>query len=767
MNAVRFVWVHEPCFGEGPAPTSVQQSGATSESTKTSWTAFPQCDQNRLNAAIISGKDEAFVYGYRWVVHVRNGTMSPRFWKANTRRVMRVLWHKEGLPYTEEESLMIDSWARSPIDIGKPLVVLVIDGKRRIEVNTETQEIVEVIIGWFTSPKIPITRGWPSIPVHGDSAVPVSDLVICIHGIGEHLWSQQAFAQPGLVEQCRGLRVMVNDTKKEASTKRIEFLPVEWHSVIHSNDDAVKRQLEAITLPSVPMLRTMTNDCISDVLFYQGSQYQNKIRETVVRNINKTVQSYLSSLDASSPVPKISFICHSLGSVIIYDILHRQKDTNIPATERLDFGPTLVVTIPCLFLIGSPVALFLTCRGSCADIIPEHVCHRLYNVFNPTDPVAYRIEPLLSLRMRSAPPEHVPAFSEGGGVRAHVQLKGVMKALADSAYEVATKDGGIKNAFIGPMKSFLGLDADEMDSLHTAIESVMAINGGERIDWVLQEGLIESANDYVTAVVSHNRYFNNEDFAAFTCLDHYRSVLVGGPAGAAASVSGIPVFNGFVDKLAKYGDSKASYDTVESEEGGDPYKELARRDQILDFFERDYDDVMGYLPEALEGIAPKGVLDRGRAGIEEYMEDLRVAYYNAVNGEAFQNQQLEVLVPLLIEKRENLKKLLVTGMSRNTKVYKDMKISLEHTKLDIQDRLDKRNIKHQERMELVPKLTKIIGRAKLAKFLATTDNGANSNCVEVMSPSSKTSEEEPALRQRRKIYSNKELTALLQRDDDA
>lgn len=31
----------------------------------------------------------------------------------------------------------------------------------------------------------------------------------------------------------------------------------------------------------------------------------------------------------------------------------------------------------------------------------------------------------------------------------------------------------------------------------------------------LQETLIESANDYVTAVVSHNRYFNHVDFAAF------------------------------------------------------------------------------------------------------------------------------------------------------------------------------------------------------------------------------------------------------------
>ncbi|KAF4752227.1 hypothetical protein FOZ62_021838 [Perkinsus olseni] len=505
-----FVWVHQPCFGEGSVATTLDRDN--DKAAEASWTAFPQCDQDRLDAAVTTGKDEVCVYGCRWIVDVRAGTMTPRFWRAQPKRVARALWHKEGVPYSEEESIMIDNWAKSTIITTTPLVLP--DGNRRIELNPETREIVEVVktMGWFLSPKTPITRGWPGIPVHGDSAAPVTDLVICIHGIGEHLWSQQAFSQPGLVEQCRGLRSMVNE---EGAATRIEFLPVEWHSVIHTQGDAVQRQLEAITLPSVPMLRTMTNDCISDVLFYQGSEYQYKIREVVVQNINNTVRSYVASLGPSNPPVRISFICHSLGSVIIYDILQRQKDATIPPKERLDFGPQCPVAVACLFLIGSPVALFLTCRGSCADIIPEHICARMFNVFNPTDPVAYRLEPLLSLRMKDAPPEHVPDYSGGGGVKAHVQLKGVVKAFADSAYDVATKDGGIKKAFIAPMKSLLGLDADEVASLQTATESIKTINGGERIDWELQEGLIESANDYVTAVVSHNRYFNNGDFAAF------------------------------------------------------------------------------------------------------------------------------------------------------------------------------------------------------------------------------------------------------------
>mmetsp|Transcript_10803 Transcript_10803/g.10704 ORF Transcript_10803/g.10704 Transcript_10803/m.10704 type:complete len:93 (-) Transcript_10803:1058-1336(-) len=89
--------------------------------------------------------------------------------------------------------------------------------------------------------------------------------------------------------------------------------------------------------------------------------------------------------------------------------------------------------------------------------------------------------------------------------------------------------------------------------------------------------------------------------------------------------------------------------------------------------------------------------------------------------------------------------------------------------MDLQDRLDKRNLKHQERMSLVPKLTQIIGRAKLAKFLATTGYGTDSNCVEMMdrrSSSSRSFDGEPALRHRRKIYSDKEVAALLKHNDD-
>lgn len=52
--------------------------------------------------------------------------------------------------------------------------------------------------------------------------------------------------------------------------------------------------------------------------------------------------------------------------------------------------------------MGSPLAVFLALRGirpgnnvTQDHILPKSICQRLFNVFHPTDPVAYRLEPLI------------------------------------------------------------------------------------------------------------------------------------------------------------------------------------------------------------------------------------------------------------------------------------------------------------------------------------------------------------------------------------
>lgn len=49
---------------------------------------------------------------------------------------------------------------------------------------------------------------------------------------------------------------------------RVEVLPISWHSELHSEETGIDEKLKAITLESIPRLRSFTNDTLLDVLFY-------------------------------------------------------------------------------------------------------------------------------------------------------------------------------------------------------------------------------------------------------------------------------------------------------------------------------------------------------------------------------------------------------------------------------------------------------------------------------------------------------------------
>ncbi|KAE8287238.1 Phospholipase DDHD1 [Larimichthys crocea] len=64
--------------------------------------------------------------------------------------------------------------------------------------------------------------------------------------------------------------------------------------------------------------------------------------------------------------------------------------------------PALKFKVENFFCMGSPLAVFLALRGirpgnnGVQDhILPTSICKRLFNIFHPTDPVAYRLEPLI------------------------------------------------------------------------------------------------------------------------------------------------------------------------------------------------------------------------------------------------------------------------------------------------------------------------------------------------------------------------------------
>lgn len=106
--------------------------------------------------------------------------------------------------------------------------------------------------------------------------------------------------------------------------KRIEFLPIHWHRALHGDATGVDSNIRRLTLPSISRLRQFTNETLLDILFYSSPVYCQTIAETVGSEINSLYQLFMTRNPSFQG--RISLAGHSLGSLILFDLLCHQKD---------------------------------------------------------------------------------------------------------------------------------------------------------------------------------------------------------------------------------------------------------------------------------------------------------------------------------------------------------------------------------------------------------------------------------------------------------
>ncbi|KAG6439096.1 hypothetical protein O3G_MSEX000482, partial [Manduca sexta] len=146
-----------------------------------------------------------------------------------------------------------------------------------------------------------------------------------------------------------------------------QVLPISWHSTLHSGETGVDRRLAQITLDSMPRLRNFTNDTVLDVLFYTSPVYSQTIINTVCSELNRIYNLFVKR--NPNFTGRVSLGGHSLGSVILYDLLCHQtpepQNGSLPAkklvngptgTSQLSIKyPTLVFRPAAMYALGSPI----------------------------------------------------------------------------------------------------------------------------------------------------------------------------------------------------------------------------------------------------------------------------------------------------------------------------------------------------------------------------------------------------------------------------
>uniref|UniRef100_A0A3B3R218 DDHD domain containing 2 n=1 Tax=Paramormyrops kingsleyae TaxID=1676925 RepID=A0A3B3R218_9TELE len=238
-------------------------------------------------------------------------------------------------------------------------------------------------------------------------------------------------------------------------------------------------------------------------------------------------------LQASSPAPlEHPFLRPvSTTSAVDYeyfDVGIGQVSINYP---QLDFHPQT------FFAFGSPIGMFLTVRGL-KRIDPSYsfpTCKSFFNIYHPFDPVAYRMEPMIVPDMEIEPmliPHHK------GRKRMHLELKESLTRMSTDLKNNVL--GSLRTAWQsfsrlpiaalppvgeGEMEEVEATSASERQTEEQNIEIGM-LNGGRRIDYVLQEKPIESFNEYLFAIQSHLCYWESEDTALLVLKEIYEKLGV-------------------------------------------------------------------------------------------------------------------------------------------------------------------------------------------------------------------------------------------------
>lgn len=273
--------------------------------------------------------------------------------------------------------------------------------------------------------------------------------------------------------------------------------------------------------------------------------------DIVCSEMNIVVQKYKALTGFSG---KVSLLTHSLGAVISWDILSHQslaKENNveIPSSQgglRFFSGernqnkdivkhPQLDFRVANTFMIGSPLAVFLMLRNQHNPLDEDFYlpgCRRVFNIFHPYDPVAYRIEPLISRDNSNVEPKIITHWK--GGFRVQYQTKLLWRQIVDNTMRtqktvVRAVEAGIEGiGLLDNTVDDLMLEDDDESSIMSDDTSFQVIQvgnlcGGKRLDYMLQEKEIENANEYLSALAAHSSYWGERDLSLFIARQIFHS----------------------------------------------------------------------------------------------------------------------------------------------------------------------------------------------------------------------------------------------------
>ncbi|XP_031633170.1 uncharacterized protein LOC116346973 isoform X2 [Contarinia nasturtii] len=576
----------------------------TTSESKRIWTPFSFPDSMLLEEAFLN-KDKEIVTtdGGRFDVNIPKRTRHAVYWSTEDSEVRRCSWFYKGvdfrlIPYEENVAEQLEEEYREASHTGEwqrkiPLTTgetVIFNGPSDILHFLQSQSTD----GWNNAVNTEVRpravkRGTDEFTIEDGEPEQIDHLLFMVHGIGSACDLKFRKVEE-VVDEFRLMALQLIQSHYRSSCDqgivgRVEVLPISWHSELHSEESGIDEKLKSITLESIPKLRHFTNDTLLDILFYTSPVFCQQIIEAVSGNMNKCYAKFCERNPSFHG--SVSVSGHSLGSVILFDLLQHQR-VEIENSENLDNANHVksplkrhcsqqinytignagtgqpYITYPQLsfqpkhfFALGSPIGMFVTIRGIDALGLDFKLptTEHFFNVFHPYDPVAYRFEALINSELQTMRPVLVPHHK--GRKRMHLELRETvarvgadikqkilqtLRSTIDTVYSYTTLHKGpndtkaITQEVNKVIEEQLNLDeletsantssaSSEIDTGETDL-ALGKINGGRRIDYVLQEAPLEIINEYLFALTSHVGYWSSEDATLFIMKEIYTSLGV-------------------------------------------------------------------------------------------------------------------------------------------------------------------------------------------------------------------------------------------------
>jgi hypothetical protein len=318
------------------------------------------------------------------------------------------------------------------------------------------------------------------------------------------------------------LQALNSEVDSESKNSRIQVIPICWrhlldfpkHSLKHNRkehdlgdldfEDHEYPSLEDITVEGVPAVRNLITDLALDILLYQSPAYKSFITRIVLQECNRIYRLFKERNPSFHG--KVSLVGHSLGSAIMFDILCQQKQDHAKPQSHsskgrrsTEEGIKLDFETEDFYALGSPIGLFqmlkgrtIAARAATPSFTPAETpgsplddpfsqakadrafdvsksspfCKQLFNIFHPTDPISYRLEPLISPAMSSLKAQPLPYTKKGiFGAPASQGLTGIGARVGQGVTDFWSSVGaGIASGLLNRSLGITGTDASKMSA---------------------------------------------------------------------------------------------------------------------------------------------------------------------------------------------------------------------------------------------------------------------------------------------------------------